>query len=274
MTEHIDIEVLADYAEALLDRAASARVSRHLDECASCTERLTELGDVSAYLSALPPPPMPPDVASRIETAIAEEARARSSQSAATGAPAGAGVIPFRSRSRRWIAPLTVAAAAVVVVGGGYGVVRQLSGGPAHDTAAPARTSTASTQALPEAAAPSMMNSGTRYTAGALGAQVNSVMEKSKSGTSAARPKAGRETPPPSMPSMPSRLAGCVDRITEKVGTGPLLVDSGTYEGHSVKVLVFRTATTPSRYDVWVVGARCSATSDGVLSHTTVPRHS
>lgn len=270
MTEHIDIEVLADYAEALLDSAASARVSRHLDECASCTERLTELGDVSTYLSALPPPPMPPDVASRIETAIAEEARARSSQSAATGAPAGATVIPFRSRSRRWIAPLTVAAAAVVVVGGGYGIVRQLSGGPAHD-AAPARTSTTSTQELPKAAPPSMMNSGTRYTTDALGTQVNSMVEKSKSGTSVARPKMGRETPPP---SMSARLAGCVDRITEKVGTGPLLVDSGTYEGHSVKVLVFRKAATPSRYDVWIVGAKCSARSAGVLSHTTVPRHS
>lgn len=271
MTEHIDIEVLADYAEALLDRAASARVSRHLDECASCTERLTELGDVSAYLSALPPPPMPPDVASRIETAIAEEARARSSQSAATGAPAGATVIPFRSRSRRWIVPLTVAAAAVVVVGGGYGIVRQVTGGPEADGSAPVRTSTTSTQALPKAAAPNMMDSGTRYTTDALGTQVNSMMEKSKAGTGAAQPKTGRETPPP---SMPADLAGCVDRITGKVGTGPLLVDSGTYEGHPVKVLVFHKPAMPSRYDVWIVGADCSSTSDGVVSHTTVPRHS
>lgn len=269
MTEHIDIEVLADYAEALLDQAASARVSRHLDECASCAGRLTELGDVSAYLSALPPPPMPPEVTTRIETAIAEEARARSSQSAVTGAPAGA-VIPFRSRSRRWIAPLTVAAAAVVVVGGGYGILRQVTSESAPDVAPPARTSTTSTQALPKAAAPDMMNSGTRYTTDALGTQVNSMMEKSKSGTEADRPKTGRETPPP---SMSADLAGCVDRITGKVGAGPLLVDSGTYEGHPVKVLVFRKAATPSRYDVWIVGAGCSATSDGVVSHTTVARH-
>ncbi|MBO0690243.1 MAG: hypothetical protein J2P40_11830 [Candidatus Dormibacteraeota bacterium] len=269
MTEHIDIEVLADYSEALLDPAASARVSRHLDECASCTERLTELGDVSTYLSALPPPPMPPEVATRIETAIANEARVRSSLSAPTGA-AGAAVIPFRSRSRRWIAPLTVAAAAVVVVGGGYGILRQVTGGSPPGASAPARTSTTSTQELPKAAAPDMMNSGTRYTTDALGTQVNSMMEKSKSGTGADRPKTGRETPPP---SMSADLAGCVDRITGKVGSGPLLVDSGTYEGDPVKVLVFRKAATPSRYDVWIVGADCSAASDGVVSHTSVARH-
>jgi len=271
MTEHIDIEVLADYAEALLGSAESARVSRHLEECPSCAEQLTALGDVSAYLSALPPPAMPPGIAARIETAIAAESRERSAQSAPADAPAGT-VVPFRSRSRRWLAPLTAAAAAVVVVGGGYAVVKQLSGGPAsEDTAPNTAVATSSAPALPKAAAPTMMKSGTHYTSDALGTQVNSVMRKSESGTGALHPKAGRDTPPA---TMPAGVAGCVDRLTDQVGSGPLLVDSGTYDGRAVKVLVFRKDATPSRYDVWIVGAGCSADSSDVVSHTSVPRHS
>ena len=271
MTEHIDIEVLADYAEGLLDSTESARVSRHLAECAACAEQHAALGDVSAYLSALPPPAMPPDVATRIETAIAEESRARSSQGATTAAE-GATVVPMRPRSRRWIAPLTAAAAAVVVVGGGFAVVKQVSGGGAADKTDGSVSNAAPSEALQNRAAPSMMDSGTNYTRDSLGAQVNSMMKESQSGTGAMRPKSGRETTP--APSLPARLAGCVDRISGKVGASPLVVDHGTYEGQKVNVLIFRKSSAASRYDVWIVGPGCSAGSDGVVAHTSVPRHS
>lgn len=272
MTEHIDIEVLADYAEGLLDSAESARVSRHLAECAACTEQYAALGDVSAYLSALPPPAMPADVATRIEAAIAEESRARSAQSA----PAGAGpddvatVVPLRSRSRRWIAPLTAAAAAVVVVGGGFAIVKQTT---SSDSGAPTDTNaqSAPSQELRKPAVPDMVDSGTHYTDAALGSQVNSVVKDSQSGTGAMRPKSGRETPPP---SLPASISGCVERISGKVGSSPMLVDHGTYDGREVKVLVFKKSGSPARYDVWIVGSGCSADADGVVTHTTVPRHS
>lgn len=275
MTEHIDIELLADYAEGLLDSEEAARVARHLAACESCAEQHAALGDVSAFLSALPPPPMPPGIATRIEAAIDDEARARSSQSAtAASGPDGATVVPLRHRSRRWIAPLTAAAAVVVVVGGGFAVVRQLGGnGDGHsgaaDTAAGDAPSSPS-QALREPAVPSVTHSGTHYTRGTLGAQVNSVMKKSQAGTGGLRPKSGRES---SAPSLPSSIAGCVNRIAGKVGSTPLVVDRGTYKGRDVRVLIFRTSGTPSRYDVWIVGSGCSASSDGVVAHTTVPRH-
>lgn len=274
MTEHIDIEVLADYAEGLLDSAESARVSRHLAECAGCAEQHAALGDVSAYLSALPPPPMPPDIATRIEAAIADEARARSSQTATADAPSdapvgGATIVPMRHRSRRWIAPLTAAAAAVVVVGGGFALVKQVAGG-GDGSPNNANSKAAPSEALPEAAAPSMTNSGTRYTYGALGPQVNSVVKKAQAGTGAMHPKAGKETP---APTLPSNVAGCVNRISDKATGHPLLVDRGTYQGREVKVLVFRNSSASSRYDVWIVDSGCSAGSDGVVAHTTVPRH-
>ena len=271
MTEHIDIEVLADHAEGLLDSAESARVSRHLAECTDCTEQYAALGDVSAYLSALPPPAMPADVAARIESAIAEESRARATQ----GAPSAAGpedvatVVPLRSRSRRWIAPLTAAAAAVVVVGGGFAIVKQTT---SSEATPPATTDAggAPSQALRTPAVPSMVDSGTHYTDGDLGSQVNSVVKDAQSGTGAMRPKSGRETPPP---SLPASISGCVERISDKVDASPKLVDHGTYDGHDVKVLVFNKTGSPSRYDVWIVDSGCSAGSDGVVTHTTVPRH-
>ncbi|HEY3687958.1 MAG TPA: zf-HC2 domain-containing protein [Streptosporangiaceae bacterium] len=273
MTEHIDIEVLADHSEGLLSTEESARVAAHLAECERCAEEYAALGDVSAVLSALPPPAMPSGVATRIEAAITAEAEARQQ-----GAPAGdrndATVVPFRPRTRRWIAPLTAAAAAVVVVGGGFAVIRQA--GSSGDANAPsgARSTASATNpsvALPGAAIPDLMRSGTDYAPTTLGGQVNALVKRSKSGSGELSPKSSKETRRPS--PLPSDIEGCVGRISGKVGVRPIVVDHGTYEGKDVKVLVFSKAATPASYDVWIVDSHCSSGADGIVTHTTVPRH-
>jgi hypothetical protein len=271
VTEHIDIEVLADHSEGLLNAEESARVAAHLAECARCAEAYTALGDVSAVLSALPPPAMPSDVATRIEDAITAEVEARQ-QAAPEGDQAGATVVPLRPRARRWIAPLTAAAAAVVVVGGGFAIVKQVgSSGDAPTSGKNTASATKPSVALPGAAIPDLMRSGTEYAPSTLGSQVNSLVKRSESGSGELSPKSSHQTRSPS--PLPSDIEGCVGRISGKVGSRPIVVDHGTYEGQEVKVLVFSKAGPPARYDVWIVDSHCSTGSDGIVTHTTVPRH-
>lgn len=269
MTEHIDIEVLADHAEGLLSDEETARVTRHLAECERCAEEYAALSDVSVVLSSLPPPAMPSDVATRIERAISAEARARQQEAPAADGPAN--VVPLRPRRRRWIAPLTAAAAAVIVVGGGFAVVKQL-GAPSGSSNGASRGQTDTTKpsrALPDVPVPDLMRSDTDYTPSSLATQVNALVKKSSS--SGLSPKSSRDKQPSS--PLPSDIAGCVTRIAAKVGFRPIVVDRATYEGQKVKVLVFRKAPSAKTYDVWIVGPHCSGSADGLVTRTTVPRH-
>ena len=266
MTEHVDIEVLADYAEGLLDSEESARVARHLDECERCAREHAALGDVSAVLAAAAPPAMPPEVVSRIEAAIDAEARARQTATATSEPPAG-NVVPMRPRrARRWIAPLSAVAAAAVVVVGGVAIVKQVSGSGGADSGAAPASKSEPPQVVPKAAGPRFTSSGTHYTGTALAAQVNGTVQKSTPG-GALGPKSAEESPGPS--ALPSALAGCVDRISTKAGKQPTVVDRGTYDGRPVRVLIFSHS---AKYAVWIVDSRCSGHADGVVTHTTVPR--
>lgn len=266
MTEHVDIEVLAEYAEGLLDSEESRRVARHLDGCERCEREHAALGDVSSLLAAAPPPVMPPEVASRVEAAIDAEAYARQTATATAEAPGG-NVVAMRSRrARRWIAPLSAVAAAAVVVVGGVTLVNQVNGhGGAQSGAAP--TSESPAEAVPKAAGPRFTDSGTHYTATALAAQVNGTVRKSAPGGGLGA-KSDKESPGPSR--LPSALPGCVDRISEKAGDEPTVVDRGTYDGDPVRVLIF--PHSGDKYAVWIVDSQCSAHADGIVTHTTVPR--
>jgi hypothetical protein len=296
---HADAETLAAFREELLSRRKAARVSAHLAVCSRCAGLDAQLTEVSALLTATATPPMPDALTARIQAAIAAEAAARAVSAAhgtvAVGA-AGAGTGPRDraarpsrpsggpGRSRLALRAAAVAAAFVVVAGGGYGVVRLLSGSPEATTSAggvPAPASHANGKAplMPsdgrqvsegQAAAGSssphlpVVSSGTNYQPGQLEAQVSAVL--ARHGVHAA----ARSGPPPaSQPaaSLPPELA-CVPHVTG--GKRPLLVDLAKYQGRPATVIVIPGATSGTLRALVVAGA-CTATTGRVLATTTVP---
>ncbi|MDX6286152.1 MAG: hypothetical protein QOG53_1637 [Frankiales bacterium] len=80
---HASLDELADIAAG---STVEVQISAHVDSCAECRHRLTDVvagsAAVSAELAALPTPPMPFDLVQRIEDAIAAE------HSSAPAAPA------------------------------------------------------------------------------------------------------------------------------------------------------------------------------------------
>jgi hypothetical protein len=265
---HLDYDTLADLAEGLLDESLAASADAHLVSCAVCRDRSAEIADVSRLLADAPVPPMPAELAARIDQALAAEA-------AAGPAPASVADLENRRRHKR-LRVMSMAAAAVVVVGGGAFVARTLVGGsvssdsqtaaskPVQDrTARPNGQSgqggaASKLQGPAEAAFPAA-RSGTDYTAAKLGDQVSAQLTKNRA---ARAPSATREF------AAPQQLSGCVGRVAQ--GKSPMLVDVARYEGRPATLIVVPAATA-DRLDVWVVGPACSATETALVTHTQTP---
>ncbi|MFF1873722.1 anti-sigma factor family protein [Kitasatospora herbaricolor] len=83
---HPSIDELADLAEELVEDPDTAESLRaHLDGCPECRETLAALAEVSALLGTVETPPMPADVARRIDAALAAEAGRTDRATEATG---------------------------------------------------------------------------------------------------------------------------------------------------------------------------------------------
>jgi hypothetical protein len=108
---HPDAVDLAEYAEGLLDEARRQVVEDHVRDCADCTAVLSDLADVPDMLADAPLPPLPDDVADRLDQAIDAEATARASEWSGTAVR----VAPIR-RARRWLAPVAAAAAVIAAI--------------------------------------------------------------------------------------------------------------------------------------------------------------
>jgi hypothetical protein len=109
---HPDAVALAEYAERLLDPSRLQAVDDHVRDCADCTGVLSELAELPQTIAQAPLPPLPDDVAARLDRAIAAESAARASE---WSGAAAARVSPIR-RARRWLAPLASAAAVIAVI--------------------------------------------------------------------------------------------------------------------------------------------------------------
>ncbi|MFJ7273431.1 hypothetical protein [Kitasatospora sp. NPDC098663] len=73
--DHPSVDELADLAEGLVESADAAwTLRRHLDGCAECRGTADALDEVQALLSAVEAPPMPADVAARLDAALAAAA--------------------------------------------------------------------------------------------------------------------------------------------------------------------------------------------------------
>lgn len=132
---HLLPERLAEHAEGLLATEDSRAVEDHLRGCARCRGTATALESVSSQLAAAPESlPTPPDVAERVDRALAAEWRehARRAESSSAG---------ILDRFRARLPALAAAAAGVAVLGfAGWavGTGALSSGGDDAETAAEA----------------------------------------------------------------------------------------------------------------------------------------
>ncbi len=111
-----DVDVLADLAARLLPPADDRAARGHTDTCAECSTILETLDRTGNQLRWLPPIPMPADVVSRIDAALAAETKIVS-------------IDHLRSRRRRRQQVLGIAAAGAIVLGGAGVLMTQLGDG-------------------------------------------------------------------------------------------------------------------------------------------------
>jgi hypothetical protein len=132
MKRHASTDELADLAAGVLKPRKAAKISGHLSGCAYCTGVSNQLADVSSLLASVPVAPIPANLSSRIESAIASESAQRLASE--PGTEAGRRDLPTSGRrshragqSRGWRIPalsgpasrLVAAAGALAIIGGG-----------------------------------------------------------------------------------------------------------------------------------------------------------
>lgn len=114
------MELSPDVALGIAVGEDRARVLDHVERCRSCRDELKSLGDVADTLYQLATPVDPPDgFASRVATAIS-----------AQSPPEHRVRVFSRTARRRYVRPLSVAAAALLAAGVGVGGWLAAGGGP------------------------------------------------------------------------------------------------------------------------------------------------
>jgi len=250
---------------------------------------------VSGLLAGLPDPSMPPQVAARIDAALAELGP--------LPAPAGQGgaptVVPFAAPRRPaagWRSPrvLQVAAALVLVVGAGVVGVKAISGGTTSTPSASSASATAvgaivtmsnraysSTSLVPEvrslvAASPARAASAGQVSSAAVPGAVSAPSAAGAPAASAAPAGAGPLDPAlRTLTSSTTALAPCIAAIEDGLTSyvAPIAIDAGSYDGKPALIVVLPGANNPDAYDVWVVGPTCGANKDAALiSYQSVAR--
>ncbi len=179
-TPHPDQEALAELAGAAdaTDSAATAEFRAHVADCAQCTADLAALRELRATLRALPPIPMPADVAARLEAALTAAAVQAAPVVGATG-----DVVPFARPAREKLRrtprtrefPLGAAAAVVLVLAIGAVAIGLSNKGESKRSTA-STPAAASTSAAASTASTTVIASGTNYTAADIRSQVIGVV--------------------------------------------------------------------------------------------------
>lgn len=300
---HPSVDDLADLAEGLTDSPATAVALRaHLAGCPDCRDTLAALTEVQDLLGAVETPPMPTDVARRLDAALAAEAAAPRTPAAGPAlpppgprsAPAAPPAGPGRShagpgrRPRRRVLLGTAFALAAAVLGA---VLLNVPGPDRH------ADSVAGAAVEASAASP-----------GRLGPLASPLTPTFPGGNLApgAQPSGQPSTQPSTQPSAGSEAGTAyrADTLAAQIrhllstgkdaaqspadGGGPtaagapcapanpsplLATDHGTFEGSPVDVLVYATPGSPELLDVYLVDSGCAADPAPVRLHRTVPLH-
>jgi hypothetical protein len=171
MRKHLSLEELALLdADALKPRKA-AKVRSHLAHCADCSQQRAALGTVPGILASASTryEPMPENLSSRVDSALASESAQRIASQPGTEAARGAlparsrrsGMLTGAGRSLRMprlsgpaVRVAATAAAVAVVVGGGVGIATQFGGATPSSSSSSGHASVRGPAALPPRAGP------------------------------------------------------------------------------------------------------------------------
>ncbi|MQS13198.1 hypothetical protein F7Q99_13125 [Streptomyces kaniharaensis] len=300
---HPPTDQLADLAEGLIDDADAAEaLHRHLAGCAECRETADALREVQALLGEVETPPMPADVAARLDAALADEqaSRAEARREAAdrpqeapgrtAGAPTPAAPSrpattpaapparpvgatgPGRSRSRRRRFGLLLgAAAALAAIGlGGALLYPTDSGSTGASVSAGAPTATDAGHSI---TAEHALGAGTAYRDDQLAAQIQQLLARSGGTAEATAGGPGKPSAAPAegQQGLTAQTAPqTAPRTCPAPAEGTLLAtDHGSYTGAPVDVLVYAVPGKPGVVDVYLRSPDCGP----VLLHRTVLAH-
>ena len=296
MRGHVDAESLALCAEGLLRRRRSERIRSHVASCPGCAAAQARLTEVPALLAQVPPPPLPPGIAARLDAALSAETARRAAPDpgavpgqAAPAQPAGTAPRhrtgpPRGPRLRMPVAARLLAAAGVLAVAGGVGyAVSQSSSSPSTSS-----SSAAGSAAVPSAVAGPDSHSAARRAAPEVGVGGDVQFTVRHSGTpyrkntlavQASRQLAAGANRPGKAPGglslrAPSpALTGCVDKVAgpAAVHAGEVrLVDQARFQGRLATVIVVQ-ATPAQPGTVYAAGAGCSASRADILATAPYP---
>ena len=269
---HLDLDALSELEEGLAEPTLAAAARAHLETCSDCRALLSRLRTTRALLSALPPEPMPADVAAKVEAAVRRGTEA--------AAPT---IVPLGRRRGVWRSPAIAggaAAAAVVAL-----IPALVAGNVIHrhhrapnDTSAAAGARSRSAVSNPTQI--KRWATGRDYTAATIATLVPSLV----TGTppSATQPLAGASTSsgparagtsaPTTTSQTPSysqdelrtsrqALQACGQILAGGVSTVPVAVDFARFNGTPAVIFVLPAIGHPTDLDVWVVRSACSAAS-------------
>jgi hypothetical protein len=235
---------------------------------------------VRDLLAGLPEPTMPPEVAARIDAALATEAAAAATRGTATTATtAAATVTPIDAAGGSGLAArlrghwLMSAAAVVAVLALGSAVVVG-----ALDRRASTSSSASGAAAAPASRAPGaagaettrLSASGRGYTKANLGPEVLALVAGAPtSPTTADGTVSTLAAPGKALIDNRTRLAACLARVEEGgPAVAPVAVDAGSFEGQAALVVVLVGSSTS--YDVFVVTPACSSADATLLYYASV----
>jgi hypothetical protein len=112
--EHVDFEVLNDYADGLLDQRAVQAVSQHISTCSACSEQLADLQSVLRSAADLPRSVLPADdIWADLKASLEQRKEA---VLPVPGAPPANGPKADRMPGSRWRTRVALAAAAIILV--------------------------------------------------------------------------------------------------------------------------------------------------------------
>ena len=288
---HLSVELVADLEAGLLDDESAAHAQHHLDHCAPCTEILDALEQVSAGLAALPAVALPPDVAHRLDEALAE-----ATGPATLAAPASDTVVPLDAHRRRagWSTRVVTAAASVagILLLSAVGI-SLLSNGSGGDSTAAGADSAEGAGAEDGTTALTLdryvtARSGRSYDEKRLVEQVDTLLVSSQSAVTPSASSTPEVTSEPSADPMvtarvngsptvfpaalvdPLVLRACVVDYLLRPDAAPLAADLGTYEGQPAAILVMPKLDDTDKAEVFVVDPDCSGPDATLLLYLVV----
>lgn len=279
--EGVDVDLLADYVGGALDGTPDAERVAGLvatDETWRAAFEALEPGmiAVGAVLRELEPEPMPDDLAARLDTMFrvaggaTEQAPASGESGPVVAVPAKVVDLDKARRRRRWVAPVTVAAAAVAFAG--FGVNAMLTSPKTADTAAGSVAAENAPMSDQSTVGGDVLRSGTDYTSSTL-AQATATELRSAGSAEVPQVTSANELSADSLDRLntPDAVDACVQEIARINGGGLISVEFVDYARFNGRpALIVRFVAADGTW-VWAVGPSCGTPGAGADELERVP---